>query len=95
MYVCPVAEDVEPPGGELPNCEPPDGELSDGEPPEAVLLCSCVLSTNQLDGNVSCDPIRFGDPTDRPFDADVCGFDPAGNGDSDNDNNHGGTVESI
>ena len=80
MYVCPEVEDVEPLGG---------------EPPEAVLLCSCVLSTNQLDGNVSCDPIRFGDPTDRPFDPDVCGFDPAGNGDSDNGSNHGGTVESI
>ena len=95
MYVGLEAEDVEPPGGELPNCEPPDGELPDGEPPEAVLLFSCVLSTNQLDGNVSCDPIRFGDPTDMPFDPDVCGFDPAGNGDSDNGSNHGGTVESI
>ena len=91
MYFCPEVEDVEPPDGELPNCEPPDGELPDGEPPEAVLLFSCVLSTNQLDGNVSCDPI--GDPTDRPF--DVCGFDPAGNGDSDNGSNHGGRVESI
>ena len=64
MYVCPEVEDVEPPDGELP-----DGELPDGAPPEAVLLCSCVLSTNQLDGNVSCDPIGFGD---RPFDPDVC-----------------------
>ena len=92
MYVGLEAEDVEPPGGELPNCEPPDSEPPDGEPPEAVLLFSCVLSTNQLDGNVSCDPIRFGD---RPCDPDVCGFDPAGNGDSDNGSNHGGTVESI
>lgn len=68
MCVGVEAEDVEPSGGKLP----------DGEPSEIVLLCSFLSSTNQLEGNISCDPTGFVEPTDWPFDPDDCGFDPIG-----------------
>ena len=82
MCVGDEAEDVEPPGGKLP----------DGVPSE--IACSFLSSTNQLEGNVSCDPTGFVEPADWPFDPDDCGFDPIGYEESDDSNNHGGRVDS-